>query len=75
MDPNDRQAREGILEIAVRYAMLAEREIAQDNYDGARGYVGIGLQINPDNESLCLLQELSKPSKGGFLDALASLFK
>ena len=75
MDPNDRQAREGILEIAVRYAMLAEREIAQDNYDGARGYVGIGLQINPDNESLRLLQELSKPSKGGFLDALASLFK
>ena len=75
MDPNDQQAREGILEIAARYAMLAEREIAQDNFDGARGYVGIGLQIDPDNESLRLLQELSEPSKGGFLDALASLFK
>ena len=65
MDPNDQQARDGMLEIATRYAMLAEREIAQDNYDGARSYVGIGLQINPDNESLRLLQELSEPRKGG----------
>lgn len=75
IDPNDQQARKGMLEIATRYAMLAEREIAQDNYDEARSYVGIGLQIDPGNESLRLLRELSERKKAGFLDALATLFK
>ncbi len=75
IDPEDSQARDGILEIAGRYAMLAEREIAQDHFEAARGYIGIGLQIDPHNESLRLLQELAVPSQGGFFDALASFFK
>lgn len=75
MNPNPQQAREGMLEIATRYAMLAEREIAQDNFNEARSYVGIGLQIDPNNESLRLLEELSEPKLEGFFDALASLFK
>ncbi|MCZ6772595.1 MAG: hypothetical protein O7G83_11570, partial [Proteobacteria bacterium] len=75
IDPEDSQARDGILEIAGRYAMLAEREIAQDHFEAARGYIGIGLQIDPHNESLRLLQELAVPTQGGFFDALASLFK
>ena len=58
-----------------RSPLRALREIAQDNFEAARGYIGVGLQIDPHNESLRLLQELAVPSQGGFFDALASLFK
>ena len=75
MDPHNANARQGILDIAARYAMLADREIARDNFDRARGYVGIGLQLDPANESLRVLKDLSEPMDAGFFDALASLFK
>jgi tRNA A-37 threonylcarbamoyl transferase component Bud32 len=75
INPDDAQARAGIIEISARYAMLAEREIAQDNFETARSYIGIGLQIDPANEALRLLKELAAPKKVGFFDALASLFK
>ena len=75
LDPHNANARQGILDIAARYAMLADREIARDNFDRARGYVGIGLQLDPANESLRVLKDLSEPMDAGFFDALASLFK
>jgi serine/threonine-protein kinase PpkA len=73
--PDNAAAREGMLEIANRYAILAEREIARDEYETARSYVGIGLQIDPTNESLRVLQDIAAAPAVGFWDALASLFK
>lgn len=75
LDPHNANARQGMLEIAAHYAMLADREIARDNFERAHSYVGIGLQLDPANESLHVLKDLSESTDVGFFDALASLFK
>ncbi|MEM7540711.1 MAG: serine/threonine-protein kinase [Pseudomonadota bacterium] len=75
LQPNNEKARAGLLDIATRFAVLAEREIAHDNYEKAQGYIRVGLQIDPNNASLKTLKGLAKPDKIGFWDAFASLFK
>jgi serine/threonine-protein kinase PpkA len=74
MDPDNEDAREGLLAIAARYAILAETEIANDNFERARGYIAIGLQIDPHNEALAVLRDLTSQPEDGFLRALARLF-
>ena len=75
MDPNDEIARQGLLQIAARYAILAEREIADGNHEQARSYIAVGLQVDPENKSLPALSELAVPTKHGFLAALFRLFE
>lgn len=74
IDPESTAARRGMQQIAERFAMLAERELANDNLTQARFYVEIGLQIDPGNRTLLALQQLAEPSGGGFLQALRGLF-
>ena len=74
LDPNDEIARQGMLDIAERYAYLAEREIAQNRYDKAEAYINIGLQINPHNEALLTLKTIVVDNRDkGFFENLMNL--
>lgn len=75
MDPDSTAARQGLAEISTRYALLAEREIAEGNYERARSYVSIGLQVDPNNDDLLVLRDLAVPGQGGFWNSLRKLFR
>jgi hypothetical protein len=75
MDPCDDAARQGLQQIAARYVILAEREIADGNQDQARSYTAIGLQVDPENASLPALSELAVSTKRNFFAGLLRVFK
>ena len=75
MNPSDKFAHDGILEIAKRYAILAERDIADGNYERAHGYVTLGLQIDPANESLRVLREFATPGDRGIVESVLNVFR
>ncbi|MGR9089227.1 MAG: serine/threonine-protein kinase [Gammaproteobacteria bacterium] len=75
MDPDSETARQGLAEISARYALLTEREIAEGNYERARSYVSIGLQVDPSNEALLVLRDLAVPGESGFFDSLLNVFR
>ncbi|MGE0482524.1 MAG: protein kinase [Gammaproteobacteria bacterium] len=74
LDPGNVEARNGLEAIAAQCAFLAEREIAQNRYAEALSLVGVGLQIDPGNESLRVLRDLADKPQGGFFQALRHLF-
>ena len=74
IEPGNEEARRGILEIANRFALLAERELASQRYHEARGYVGMGLHIDPANASLLALKPLADHPPRGLIARLADLF-
>ncbi len=74
MDPGNQDAVTGILEIANRYAMLAEQSLARDETDKTTAYVEIGLRINPDNEALLALKEMMQSQNQSFLAKMKNLF-
>lgn len=74
LQPDNRAAYEGILSIAERYAILAERSLANNEGDKTQTYVDIGLQINPNNEALLSLQSIVSTKKSGFWQTLKSMF-
>lgn len=63
IDPQSPVARRGIFEIADRYALLAEKALATNDYGKTQAYVDIGLKINPRNETLLSLKQLSEETK------------
>ncbi|MCI0590585.1 MAG: protein kinase [Gammaproteobacteria bacterium] len=74
INPNDQIARQGMLDIAERYAYLAEAEIAQNRYEKAEAYINIGLQINPQNKALLQLKSIVENNRGnGFFNNLKEL--
>lgn len=75
LDPGNARARAGMREIANRFAILAERAIAEGDVAQARSYIALGRQIDPENASLGLLEDMSTESEVGFFDALASFFR
>ncbi|MGH8567180.1 MAG: serine/threonine-protein kinase [Gammaproteobacteria bacterium] len=74
IEPGNEEARRGILEIANRFALLAERELASQRYQEARSYVGMGLRIDPANASLLALKPLADHPPRGLIARLADLF-
>ncbi len=74
LEPDNRAAYEGILSIAERYAILAERSLANNEMDKTQTYINIGLQINPANEALLSLKSILSTQKTGFWQTLKSLF-
>ncbi len=70
IDPQNPRGQRGMLQIAERFALLAEREVANGNPTQAMQYVGIGLQIDPNNQALQSLQSLTGSSGG-----IGGLFK
>lgn len=74
LDPGNQTAVTGILEIADRYAVLAEQALARDELEKTAAYVDIGLRINPDNEALLALKNLSHSQGNAFLNKVKGLF-
>jgi serine/threonine-protein kinase PpkA len=74
LEPENRTAYEGILAIAERYVILAERSLANNEIEKTRTYIEIGLQIDPRNEALLSLQTLLSDKKAGFWQTIKSLF-
>ena len=75
IDPQNQTARLGLLNIADRYAILAEQSLANNEYDKADAYINIGLTISPKNETLLAIRELNNEiSEQSFFDALKSFF-
>ncbi len=75
MQPDNVVAYKGILSIAESYAGLAERALATDNVELTRTYVNRGLEIDPNNESLLLLQSLLNKQTQGIWGTIMSIFK
>jgi len=74
-NPGDKVAAAGLLNIADRYAYLAERSFLENDYDKAQAYTSIGLKFNPNHTALIKLKELTadvgdKP----FMEKLKNLF-
>jgi serine/threonine-protein kinase PpkA len=74
LDPGNQTAVGGILEIADRYAVLAEQAMARNENEKSAAYVDIGLRINPDNKALLALQDLVKNNDQSLVATLKSLF-
>ncbi len=74
LQPDNRTAYEGILSIAERYAILAERSLANNEGDKTQTYIDIGLQINPNNEALLSLKSIVSTQKTGFWQTVKSMF-
>ena len=63
INPQSEIARRGILEIADRYALLAEKTLAANDHNKTQAYIDIGLKINPRNETLLSLKQLSEETR------------
>ncbi len=74
LQPDNQKAYDGILAIAERYAILAERSMANNEIEKTQSYINIGLQINPQNEALLSMKSLLSDQKNGFWQTLKSLF-
>jgi len=57
-DAMDKVAAAGLLNIADRYTILAERSIIDSDYNKARAYINIGLKFNPNHGTLMKLNKL-----------------
>jgi serine/threonine-protein kinase PpkA len=73
LQPDNRAAYEGILSIAERYVILAERSLASNEIEKTRTYIDIGLQIDPKNQALLSLKSLLENKKAGFWQTIKSL--
>lgn len=75
LEPGSEQARQGISNIADRYAILAEQALARDEIEKTQTYVGLGLKIDPDNKTLLSLQSLvEQEDEQGWMEVLKGLF-
>ena len=75
INPDNPVARKGVLEIADRYAILAERSLANNDYAKTEAYIQLGLKINPGNRTLLSLKNLNEQTrKTSFLDLLKNFF-
>lgn len=73
INPKNGAARQGLMSIADRFAFLAEKELADNNYESAIGYINIGLQINPQNKTLKELRKLTATGQHSIFDSLREL--
>lgn len=75
LEPGSEQARQGISNIADRYAILAEQALARHETEKTQTYVELGLKIDPDNKTLLSLQSLvRREDEQSLMDILKSLF-
>ena len=72
--PDDEEALLGLRKIAEQYAVLADQAIAANDNAKARGYIALGLQIDPGNSTLQSLNGLALAKQNGFFEKLAQWF-
>ena len=75
LDAKDPEALKGMKKIAEHYAVLADRAIAADDNTQARGFISLGLQIDPQNSTLRALDGLALPQGQSFFTRLAKWFE
>ena len=74
-DATDKVAAAGLLNIADRYAYLAERSVLDNDYSKAQAYINIGQKFNPNHEDLIKLNKLNLDVREKtFMEKLKSLF-
>ncbi len=74
-DATDKVAAAGLLNIADRYAILAERSLLDNDYSKAQAYINIGLKFNPNHEALIKLNKLNLDvGNKSFMEKLKNLF-
>ena len=64
LEPGHAAAQAGIVEVAKRYALLADGALARGDPARASAYLVIGRQIDPYNEALRIMTELAAPQRG-----------
>ena len=75
INPDNPVARKGLLEIADKYAVLAERSLANNDYAKTEAYIQLGLKINSRNKTLLSLKNLNEQTrKSSFLDIIKNFF-
>jgi serine/threonine-protein kinase PpkA len=74
LQPDNRTAYEGILSIADRYVILAERSLANNEMEKTQTYIDIGLQIDSGNQALLSLQSLLGNQKTSLWQTIKSFF-
>ena len=75
IDPDGESARTGMLEIANRYAFLAEQTLAEGDHKKTEAYINLGLNINPDNQTLLTLKQLNQETKqSSFFERITGWF-
>jgi serine/threonine-protein kinase PpkA len=74
LDPGNRDAINGILEIANRYSFLAEQAMINNELEKTQAYVDLGLRIDPNNEALLAMKSFIKTQDNSLLAAIKSLF-
>ena len=74
-DATDKAAVAGLLNIADRYAYLAERSILDNDYSKAQAYINIGQKFNHNHEALIKLNKLNLDVREKtFIEKLKSIF-
>ena len=74
-DPGNKIAVAGLLNIADRYAYLAERSVLDGDHSKAQAYITIGQKFNPNHEALIKLNELNLDvGAKSFMEKLKILF-
>ena len=74
LNPQDVDAAQGIRKVAEKYAVLADQAIAANDIVKARGYISLGLQIDPENTTLQSLNELALTERNSFFAKLTKWF-
>jgi serine/threonine-protein kinase PpkA len=74
LDPGNKNAIRGILNIADRYAQQAEQALAANQQEKMITYIEYGLKINPRNESLLALKSLAHSQDTSMLATIKKLF-
>jgi serine/threonine-protein kinase PpkA len=74
IDPDSPVAKKGMLDVAERFAFLAEKELANNEKEKALQYITVGLQIDPTNRALLTLSSLSQSGEKGFFNRILGLF-
>jgi len=73
--PDSPEPAEGMREIAERFAFLAERALASGRIAEARGFVSVGLQVDPNNRALAELGQLADASESGWFSRFAAMIR
>jgi tRNA A-37 threonylcarbamoyl transferase component Bud32/tetratricopeptide (TPR) repeat protein len=75
LDPTNQTAQAGIREIAKSYALLAEAAVTRGDTAQARAYLAVGRQLDPDNEALQVMTELTAPPRRGLWQMLSGWWR
>ena len=76
LDPENNEAKQGIEEIAYRYALMAEEQMRHFKYEKANEYIERGLMVSPNHSGLLSLKaDANEKLPKKVLNSLKRIFK